>query len=67
MYKTKRLLSNAEMEIFLKLREENNTKAAKYIKSLEKELFEIEDYDVINTGAIRSSNQRSRDFEVTED
>ena len=62
MYKTKRLLSNAEMEVFLKLREENNTKAAKYIKSLEKELFETENYDVINRGTKGSGN-----FEVTED
>ena len=64
MYKTKRLLSNAEMEVFLKLREENNTKAAKYIKSLEKELFEVEEYDGRSTKGV---SNKGRVFEGRED
>lgn len=52
MYKTKRLLTEEEMNKFLELREVSNIKAAKYMKSLEQELFEVTDdnYDGYNTG-----------------
>lgn len=64
MYKTKRLLSEQEMNRFLELREESNIKAAKYIKSIEKDLFEVteKEYDGYNTGT-----KRSRDIKATED
>lgn len=41
MLKTKRLLTEEEMNKFLELREVSNIKAAKYMKSLEQELFEV--------------------------
>lgn len=43
MHKIKRLLTNDELDTFLKLREESNIKASKYMKSLEHELFEVTD------------------------
>ena len=65
MYKTKRLLTDAELETFIKLREEDNKKAAKYIKSLETELFElIEEYDGRSTKGTRG---KARVFEGRED
>lgn len=64
MYKTKRLLTNDEMDKFLKLREESNAKAAKYMKSLEQELFEIEEYDVVGT---KGTGNKGRVFEGRED
>lgn len=63
MLKSKRILTDLELDTFLKLREESNTKAARYMKSLQGELFEIdEEYDTTNT-----RRKRSRDFKVTED
>lgn len=47
MLRTKRLLTEEEMNKFLELREVSNIKAAKYMKSLEQELFEVteKEYD----------------------
>ena len=64
MLRTKRLLTEEEMNKFLELREVSNIKAAKYMKSLEQELFEVteKEYDGYNTGT-----KRSRDIKATED
>lgn len=58
MLKTKRLLTDEELDTFIKLREESNAKASRYMKSLEQELFEVIDkeYDGYNTGR---SNKRT--------
>lgn len=59
MLKTKRLLTDAEMDAFLKLREESSIKAAKYMKSLQEELFEVVEDD-------KRRNKRVRNIKVTE-
>jgi len=62
MLKTKRIMTDSELDMFLKLREESNIKGARYMKSLESELFEvrdIEDYGVERRGSTKVTKSRS--------
>lgn len=64
MLVSKRIMTDAELDHFLKLREVSNDKAAKYMKSLQNELFEtVESTDKYDTRSKRSA----RNPEVTED
>ena len=64
MSNLKRLLTEEELNTFLAFREISNIEAAKYMKSLEQDLFEVteKEYDGYNTGT-----KRSRDIKATED
>lgn len=53
---TKRTMTEAELDIFLKLRETDNVKAAAYMKSLESELFET--YGREREGSVETSKDR---------
>lgn len=59
--KAKRLLTDEEFDKFLKLREESSVKAARYMKSLEKDLYEVTDEKYGNR-----NNVGDRDSQVTE-
>lgn len=45
--KIKRLLTEEEMDKFLELREVDNKKAARYMKSLENDLYEVTDDEYV--------------------
>ena len=66
MNKIKRLLTEDEMDTFLKLRDESNIKAAKYMKSLEHDLFEVTE-EAYDPKRINSRSKRSGNIKVAED